>query len=120
MTFAQGKGASQARAVPPRSPAPVSRNATVTNAFLFRDPDRTMFRDYFATRRITVTQIPPGIAKNLERGKPLPPGIAKRAFPRSVLKRRGVDKDVEFVMVGNNMLAMRNGVVVDIMWNVFP
>ena len=31
--------------------------------------------------------LPPGIAKNLARGKPLPPGIAKRAFPNDLLVR---------------------------------
>ncbi len=29
--------------------------------------------------------LPPGIAKNLARGKPLPPGIAKKAVPAGVL-----------------------------------
>jgi len=31
--------------------------------------------------------LPPGIAKNLERGKPLPPGIAKRSLPNDLLVR---------------------------------
>ena len=29
--------------------------------------------------------LPPGIAKNLQRGKPLPPGISKRALPQDLL-----------------------------------
>jgi hypothetical protein len=29
--------------------------------------------------------LPPGIAKNLQRGKPLPPGIAKQALPSGLL-----------------------------------
>ena len=29
--------------------------------------------------------LPPGIAKNLARGKPLPPGIAKRALPQGLI-----------------------------------
>ena len=29
--------------------------------------------------------LPPGIARNLERGKPLPPGIAKQYLPQNVL-----------------------------------
>jgi hypothetical protein len=29
--------------------------------------------------------LPPGIAKNLQRGKPLPPGIAKRSLPAGLL-----------------------------------
>lgn len=31
--------------------------------------------------------LPPGIAKNLARGKPLPPGIANRSLPNNLLKR---------------------------------
>lgn len=30
-------------------------------------------------------RLPPGIAKNLRRGKPLPPGIAKRALPTGLV-----------------------------------
>ena len=31
--------------------------------------------------------LPPGIAKNLERGKPLPPGIAKQQLPGDLIRR---------------------------------
>lgn len=31
-------------------------------------------------------RLPPGIAKNLARGKPLPPGIAKRALPTDLIQ----------------------------------
>jgi hypothetical protein len=31
--------------------------------------------------------LPPGIAKNLERGKPLPPGIARQRLPDSLLRQ---------------------------------
>ena len=87
----------------------------------FRDPDRTVFRDYFHSHGFVVTPLPPGIAKNLARGKPLPPGIAKKAFPRNIIPvRPGAGRDVVFVMVGNHVVAMRNGVVVDVMPNVFP
>lgn len=32
-------------------------------------------------------QLPPGIAKNLDRGKPLPPGIAKQVLPNDLIGR---------------------------------
>jgi hypothetical protein len=32
-------------------------------------------------------QLPPGIAKNLGRGKPLPPGIAKQVLPNDLVGR---------------------------------
>jgi len=31
--------------------------------------------------------LPPGIAKNLQRGKPLPPGIAKQALPSGLVNQ---------------------------------
>ena len=50
--------------------------------------------------------LPPGIAKNLQRGKPLPPGIAKRALPydlRSRLPRPPVGYD-RYVVAGKILL----------------
>ena len=32
-------------------------------------------------------RLPPGIAKNLQRGKPLPPGIAKQALPAALVSQ---------------------------------
>ena len=45
---------------------------------------REFFNDYQVEKKggkKAAKPLPPGIAKNLERGKPLPPGIAKRALP---------------------------------------
>ncbi len=49
--------------------------------------------------------LPPGIAKNLQRGKPLPPGIAKRGLPTDLLAglprvRHGYER----VIVGGKVL----------------
>ena len=35
----------------------------------------------------TTQGLPPGIAKNLARGKPLPPGIAKKQLPADLIQR---------------------------------
>jgi len=37
--------------------------------------------------------LPPGIAKNLERGKPLPPGTAKRYLPAGLRQALGPPQD---------------------------
>ena len=45
---------------------------------------RAYYRDHSMPRRGKGNKhkgLPPGIAKNLRRGKPLPPGIAKQALP---------------------------------------
>ena len=58
----------------------------------FSTKEASMIRDYF--EHFTVAkkpgkksrrQLPPGIAKNLGRGKPLPPGIAKQLLPGDLI-----------------------------------
>ncbi len=49
---------------------------------------RAYYRDHGAphTGKIKGRKgLPPGIAKNLQRGKPLPPGIAKKALPTGLI-----------------------------------
>ena len=49
--------------------------------------------------------LPPGIAKNLQRGKPLPPGIAKQYFPQDLLMRLPRAGDgLEYVVVAGKLL----------------
>lgn len=92
----------------------------VSVAVIFRDSDQATFRDYFRTHQITAQPLPPGIAKNVARGKPLPPGIAKRALPGGLLAiGPKVDRDVSFSIVGEVVVAVRSGVVIDVLAGVF-
>ena len=94
--------------------------STPSVTVVFRDSDQGTFRDYFRRNRITATALPPGIAKNLARGKPLPPGIAKRAVPSALLAQGPkVGPDITFTLFGDVVVAMRRDVVVDILRNVF-
>jgi hypothetical protein len=61
---------------------------------VFSHDESTTIRAYFQSHDYQSAQgkknkgnkaLPPGIAKNLERGKPLPPGIAKRSLPADLL-----------------------------------
>jgi hypothetical protein len=48
---------------------------------------------------------PPGIEKNLARGKPLPPGIAKQYLPSDLLVQLSpVPKGMEYVVVAGKLL----------------
>lgn len=87
---------------------------------VFRDNDRVTFRDYFVKHKIVAQPLPPGIAMNIARGKPLPPGIAKKTLPADliVLVPRA-DPNVTYYIVGDRIVAVRNGNVVDILLNVF-
>lgn len=49
--------------------------------------------------------LPPGIAQNLERGKPLPTGIAKRYLPGDLLTRLPrLDDGLEYVVAAGKLL----------------
>jgi hypothetical protein len=51
---------------------------------------RAYYRDHAAPRNGKNKKnkgLPPGIAKNLQRGKPLPPGIAKQALPSGLINQ---------------------------------
>ena len=93
---------------------------TVSATVVFRSSDPATFRSYFTTHKITAQPLPPGIAKNVARGKPLPPGIAKKAVPADLLVLGPrVDRDVSFSIVGDVVVALKGGVVIDVMAGVF-
>lgn len=65
--------------------------------------------------------LPPGIAKNLARGKPLPPGIAKKAVPASMRGQLPYYPGYEWRIVGDNLvlIALSTAVVTAIINGVF-
>jgi hypothetical protein len=49
--------------------------------------------------------LPPGIERNLQRGKPLPPGIAKQYLPQDLLGRlTPVERGFEYIVVAGKLL----------------
>lgn len=65
--------------------------------------------------------LPPGIAKNLARGKPLPPGIAKKTVPASMLGQLPSYPGYEWRMVGDDLvlIALSTAIVTTIINGVF-
>jgi hypothetical protein len=88
---------------------------------VFRDSDRGVFRDYYRSHRDAVKPLPPGIAKNLARGKPLPPGIARTRVPDVVLVRLPWrPPGYTFFLVGDRVVLLDgNGLVADILLSIF-
>ena len=88
---------------------------------IFTSGDRATFREYFRTHRIAAESLPPGIAKNVARGKPLPPGIAKRALPNDLVRALGprAAAGITFSIVGDRVVAVRGGNVIDVLLDVF-
>ena len=72
--------------------------------------DIRMIRAYYADAsrgngRGRKRGLPPGIAKNLQRGKPLPPGIAKQYLPQDLLVRLPRAGDgLEYLVVAGKLV----------------
>ena len=65
--------------------------------------------------------LPPGIAKNLKRGKPLPPGIAKRTLPYDLQRQLpSPPNGYERIIVGGKLLLVELGtqIVHDILMDI--
>ncbi|HEV8600573.1 MAG TPA: anti-virulence regulator CigR family protein [Gemmatimonadales bacterium] len=88
---------------------------------VFHDSDRGVFREYYRAHRDAVKPLPPGIAKNLARGKPIPPGIAKTRVPEAVLVRLPWrPAGYTFFLVGDRVVLVDgNGLVADILVSIF-
>jgi Ni/Co efflux regulator RcnB len=88
---------------------------------LISSGERRTIQDYFRLNPYPAQGLPPGIAKNLARGKPLPPGIAKRYLPPGLLGRLPPRPGYEWVAVGRDivLIAIATGIVVDVLSDVF-
>lgn len=65
--------------------------------------------------------LPLGIRKNLARGKPLPPGLAKRAVPGPLLADLPRYPGYEWQVAGSDLVlvAIANAVIADVLLGVF-
>jgi len=65
--------------------------------------------------------LPPGIAKNLARGKPLPPGIARKTLPASMMNDLPYYPGYEWRAVGDDLVlvALSTAIVASIINGVF-
>ena len=79
---------------------------------------RELARQYDATG---YQDLPPGIRKNLARGKPLPPGLAKRAVPQRVLDGLPRHPGYEWQIAGTDLIlvAVATLVIADVLHDVF-
>lgn len=80
--------------------------------------EREAIREYYTSHTVSsVRGLPPGIRKNLARGKPLPPGIAKKQLPADLASRISVPRGYEVVEVGWDVLLVEaaTGVIHDVL-----
>jgi hypothetical protein len=100
----------------------VNKGKKIPNSVRFSSTDRTKITNFIKANptAIPVNALPPGIAMNLARGKPLPPGIAKVFLPNDILKTLPVYPGYEYLAVGNNVVLVDSttGLIADVLANV--
>ena len=82
---------------------------------------RTQIREFYAAQPASnVDALPPGIRRNLARGKPLPPGIAKKMAPPELASRVRLREGYALVEVGLDvfLVEVATNVVHDVLMDV--
>ena len=64
------------------------------------DVEIRIIREYYSAQSLKPKSLPPGIAKNLARGKPLPPGIAKTRVPDDLVGQLPSRADTRWIIAG--------------------
>lgn len=87
---------------------------------VFSPQERDVINTYFDRHSYGAQRLPPGIAKNLARGKPLPPGIARKQLPGDLLASLPRRNGYDYVLAGTDVLLVEvaTHVVADILRGV--
>lgn len=119
------KGKPAQPATPSRPVVVVSPHATPrapqASVVIFHDTDRTAIRRYHRDHPVAVTELPPGIRKRIARGKPLPPGIAKKQLaPGLIAIAPRLERGYSYARVGHDVVVLDPaGIVVDLLLDAF-
>lgn len=112
-SFAQGRD---------RGPERDAGSSAVVTASISLSPDmKVLIKDFYANRTpVGARALPPGIRKNLARGKPLPPGIAKQFLPGDLRSRLVIPRGYQVVEVGLDVLLVEvaTSIVHDVLMDV--
>jgi len=82
---------------------------------------KTRIREFYAAHPSAAAKpLPPGIRRNLERGKTLPPGIAKKTVPEGLLAQLQIADGFELVEVGLDvfLVEVATNVIHDVLWDI--
>ena len=108
---AQGKGKSRSAGASKASHIKVQPGS---------DAEIKIIREYFSADSRKPESLPPGIAKNLARGKPLPPGIAKKQLPDDLIILLPARPGARWLVTGDVVLLVDAGdLIVDLIRLVF-
>lgn len=116
----RGQGGPPGRGGPPPGGGSPDAGAALGALLVFTAIEQTRIREWFIANPYAVQPLPPGIARNLARGKPLPPGIAKRYAPAGLLRQLAPRPGYEVLVIGASILLVHaaSGIVHDILSDV--
>jgi len=78
------------------------------------DVEIRIIREYYGAPSRKLKALPPGIAKNLARGKPIPPGIARTRAPDDLVVLLPVREGTRWWIAGDHVLLVdTNNILVD-------
>ncbi len=92
-----------------------------TAEFSFSIGDRAQIEVYYTSNPTPgLEALPPGQRKNLGRGKPMPPGIAKRFVPDALRSSLSVPPKYDVIVVGWDVLLVEvaTGIIHDVLMDV--
>jgi hypothetical protein len=97
--------------------ASVSQKHSTT---LRADVEIRVIREYFEAQKEKPKSLPPGIARQLARGKPLPPGIAKTRMPDALVRKLPTHDGLRWVLTGDVVLLVDvDDLIVDFVRAIF-
>lgn len=97
-------------------------NQGLLDSLVYAGITATRAREYARTAGFHgYSELPPGIRKNLMRGKPLPPGIAKKVRSGAFLDSLPRHPGYEWQTAGSELIlvSIATGVIADILYDVF-
>lgn len=85
----------------------------------FSKTDKTTIHDYVNKNPIAAGALPPGIAMNLARGKPLPPGIGKQ-LPDDLVSKLPSRPGYEYLAAGDDIVLVnqKTQIISDVISNI--
>jgi len=104
-----------------KKPKDPGAGAAVQVQITFSRHEREQITAFFVEHRQEDQRpLPPGIRKNLARGKPLPPGIAKKMLPPDLVRALPERPGYEVVQVGWDVVLVEvaTGIIRDVLMDV--
>ena len=104
-----------------RAKAEVKVTEDITLEFTLSIGVREQIREYYTSNpQLGLEALPPGIRKRIAKGKPLPPGIAKKASPQALRSALTLPDGYELVEVGVDVLLVElaTDIIHDILMDV--